>query len=96
MGRRLFSVAARIVVYLVLTFWVFLVAAWLGAWDQYDCPSGGVSDCTPPVHPHAYVLTPIAIVTAMLAVIVCVELWLRRSRTIGQSNNDESTDLRPL
>jgi hypothetical protein len=93
MGRRLFSVAARIVVYLVLTFWVFLAAAWLGAWDQYDCADVGVRDCSPPMHPHAYVLTPIAI--AIVAVIVWVELWLRRSRTIGQPNNDESRDLRP-
>lgn len=96
MGRRLFSAAARLVVYLVFTYWVFLAAAWLGAWDRYDCPSGGVSDCSPPLHPHASVLTPIAIAVVMLAVITFVELWLRRSRTIGQFNVDEASGLRRL
>ena len=79
---------ARIVVYLVLAYWMFLAVASLGAWDRYDCGIGGVSNCTPPVHPHAYVLAPIAIAIAMLAVIVGAELWVARTKGVRSSGNE--------
>ena len=79
---RLLAAASRLGVYLSLGLLVIVLAGWRGAFDFYGCLHGSRgSECGGPIHPHLFVLVPIAAAVTVLVSGLVGELWARRQRT---------------
>ena len=77
----LLAVTARLAGYLSLGVLVIVLAGWRGAFDFYGClHRNRESECGGPIHPHLFVLVPIAAAMAVLLSGLAVELWARRRR----------------
>jgi hypothetical protein len=72
---------ARLTGYLAMAIGLLGLAGWLGTFEAYGCLlSSSQSDCFHPIHPHAFVLVPVAIAVGVLATAVVIERWAYRRR----------------